>query len=75
MELSPGVQRNSLSLSSMEAEYVALTHVSKDVLWIQKLISELHSFIEFGPPMDFIATTRVPSASRKSQHSMDIQNT
>jgi hypothetical protein len=30
-----------MTLSSMEAEYVALTHAAKDILWIHKLLKEL----------------------------------
>jgi len=30
-----------ITLSSTEAEYVALTHASKDILWIHKLLMEL----------------------------------
>src|SRR6266481_3852572 len=41
-----------VTLSSTEAEYVALTHGSKDVLWIQKLLLELHPFVDFRPLMD-----------------------
>src|SRR6266481_4007639 len=53
MESSLGVRRNSLlSPSRTEAEYVALTHGSKDMLWIQKLLSELHPFVDFRPPID-----------------------
>jgi len=44
--------------------YVALTHASKDVLWIQKLFSELH-LRQVSVPMTFIATTRVQSGSQK----------
>jgi len=41
-----------VTLSSTEAKYVALTHASKDVLWIQKLFSELHPFTKLSHPMD-----------------------
>ena len=41
-----------VTLSSIKAEYVALTHATKYVLWIRKIFSELHPFTEFGPPMD-----------------------
>jgi len=30
-----------ITLSSTEAEYVALTHAAKDILWIHKLLKEL----------------------------------
>ncbi|KAF7334060.1 Retrovirus-related Pol polyprotein from transposon TNT 1-94 [Mycena venus] len=31
-----------VTLSSTESEYVALTHASKNLLWLRKLLSELH---------------------------------
>ena len=36
-----------ITLSSTEAEYVALTHSSKDIIWIQKLLTELSSIFQF----------------------------
>jgi hypothetical protein len=40
-----------ITLSSTEAEYVALTHSSKDIIWIQKLLYELYSiFPSFSKP-------------------------
>ena len=33
-----------VTLSSTESEYVALTHVMKDILWIHKLLTELSFF-------------------------------
>jgi len=41
-----------ITLSSTEAKYVALTHASKDILWIQKLFLELHPFSKLSHPMD-----------------------
>jgi len=40
-----------VTLSSTEVEYIALTHTSKDVLWIQKLLRELHPFFDSSPLM------------------------
>jgi len=42
-------KQHLITLSSTESEYVALTHASKDIIWIQKLLKELsflfdHSF-------------------------------
>jgi hypothetical protein len=42
-----------ITLSSTESEYVALTHSSKDIIWIQKLLSELRSIFSD----DFTSTT------------------
>jgi hypothetical protein len=39
-----------VTLSSTEAEYVALTHASKDILWIHKLLAELSSIFSFILP-------------------------
>jgi hypothetical protein len=39
-----------ITLSSTEAEYVALTHASKDILWIHKLLTELSSIFSFTLP-------------------------
>ena len=39
-----------ITLSSTEAEYVALTHASKDAIWIQKLINELSSIFSSKLP-------------------------
>lgn len=39
-----------ITLSSTEAEYVALTHSSKDILWIHKFLSELSSIFSFNLP-------------------------
>jgi hypothetical protein len=40
-----------VTLSSTESEYVALTHSSKDIIWIQKLLSELRFIFsdDFNP--------------------------
>lgn len=37
-----------ITLSSTEAEYVALTHSSKDILWIHKILSELSPIFDFS---------------------------
>ena len=37
-------------LSSTEAEYVALTHSSKDIIWIHKLLTEFSSILPFTLP-------------------------
>ena len=39
-----------VTLSSTEAEYVALTHSSKDILWIHKFLSELSTIFSFDLP-------------------------
>ena len=39
-----------ITLSSTESEYVALTHSSKDILWIHKFLSELSSIFSFDLP-------------------------
>jgi hypothetical protein len=39
-----------VTLSSTEAEYVVLTHASKDSLWIHKLLTELSSIFSFTLP-------------------------
>jgi hypothetical protein len=39
-----------VTLSSTKAEYVALTHASKDTLWIHKLLTELSSIFSFSLP-------------------------
>jgi len=39
-----------VTLSSTEAEYVALTHASKDILWIHKLLTEFSSIFSFTLP-------------------------
>src|SRR5271168_2333146 len=39
-----------VNLSSTEAEYVALTHSSKDILWIHKFLSELSTIFSFDLP-------------------------
>jgi hypothetical protein len=39
-----------ITLSSTEAEYVALTHASNDILWIHKLLTELSSIFSFTLP-------------------------
>ena len=39
-----------VTLSSTEAEYVALTHSSKDIIWIQKLLNEFSSIFSFAFP-------------------------
>jgi hypothetical protein len=39
-----------ITLSSTEAEYVALTHSSKDIIWIQKLLNEFSSIFHFSFP-------------------------
>jgi hypothetical protein len=40
----------SSTLSSTEAEYVALTHSSKDIIWIHKLLVEFSSIFPFTLP-------------------------
>jgi hypothetical protein len=47
---SPGARKKQpiITLSSMEAEYVVLTHAAKDALWIHKILKEfsfLHDFL------------------------------
>ena len=39
-----------VTLSSTEAEYVTLTHSSKDIIWIHKLLTELSSVFSFSVP-------------------------
>lgn len=39
-----------ITLSSTEAEYVALTHSSKDILWIHKILSEFSLVFNFSIP-------------------------
>jgi hypothetical protein len=39
-----------ITLSSTEAEYVALTHSSKDIIWIHKLLTEFSSIFSFSLP-------------------------
>ena len=39
-----------ITLSSTEAEYVTLTHSSKDIIWIHKLLTELSSVFLFTVP-------------------------
>ena len=39
-----------ITLSSTEAEYVALTHSSKDIIWIHKLLTEFSSIFPLTPP-------------------------
>ena len=39
-----------ITLSSTEAEYVALTHSSKDIIWIHKLLTEFSSIFPFNIP-------------------------
>jgi hypothetical protein len=39
-----------ITLSSMEAEYVTLTHSSKDIIWIHKLLTEFSSIFPFTIP-------------------------
>jgi len=39
-----------ITLSSTEAEYVALTHASKDAIWIHKLINEFSTVFSFDLP-------------------------
>ena len=39
-----------ITLSSTEAKYVALTHSSKDILWIHKLLSEFSRVFSYSMP-------------------------
>ena len=39
-----------VTLSSTEAEYVVLTHSSKDILWIHKILLELSHIFDFATP-------------------------
>ena len=39
-----------INLSSTKAKYVALTHSSKDILWIHKLLTELSCIFSFSMP-------------------------
>ena len=39
-----------ITLSSTKAKYVALTHASKDILWIHKLLTKLSSIFSFTLP-------------------------
>jgi len=39
-----------ITLSSTESEYVALTHSSKDIIWIHKLLTEFSSIFPFTLP-------------------------
>ena len=39
-----------ITLSSMEAEYVALTHSSKEIIWFHKLLNEFSSIFPFDLP-------------------------
>ena len=39
-----------ITLSSTEAEYIALTHSSKDIIWIHKFLTKLHSIFPFSLP-------------------------
>ena len=39
-----------ITLSSTEAEYVALTHSSKDIIWIHKLFTKFSSIFPFNLP-------------------------
>jgi hypothetical protein len=39
-----------ITLSSTGAEYVALTHASKDIIWIQKLLTDLTSIFPYSLP-------------------------
>ena len=36
-------QQDTISLSTTEAEYIALTHAAKEAIWLRNLISELFS--------------------------------
>ena len=39
-----------VTLSSTESEYVALTHATKDIIWIHKLLTDLSFFYNHGLP-------------------------
>ena len=39
-----------ITLSSTEAEYVVLTHASKDIIWIQKLLKDFSSIFTLSLP-------------------------
>jgi hypothetical protein len=39
-----------ITLSSTEAEYIALTHSSKDIIWIHKSLTEFLSIFSFTVP-------------------------
>ena len=64
-----------VTLSSTEAEYVVLTHASKDILWIHKLLTELSSIFPFMVPTFFIVATKARSISQRIQLSTDAPNT
>lgn len=38
-----------ITMSSVEAEYVALTFLAKDVIWARKLLAELEKFVSISP--------------------------
>jgi len=39
-----------ITLSSTKAEYVTLTHMLKDILWIHKILFKLSPIFHFKPP-------------------------
>ena len=39
-----------ITLSSTESEYVALTHATKDIIWIYKLLNKLSFLYNYQPP-------------------------
>ena len=44
-------KQHLITLSSTELEYVALTHASKEVIWVHKLLRELSFFISYTLPV------------------------
>jgi hypothetical protein len=51
-------KQSTIALSSMEAEYMAATHVVQEGLWLKSLLTSFTS--SFPPQSRFILTTRAP---------------
>jgi hypothetical protein len=71
-------KQNSVALSSTEAEYTAMAHAAREVIWLRNLFEELHlpqklPTILYGDNQSALAIAQNPQYHARSKH-FDVKN-